>query len=163
MRASVGGSVLEAVEFGHRSVEADLKSLDLAEPAVGADLADAFAEVLDDLDKAGPLAGVQLENGAANAGLSELEGRLDVTDVASNSLALRRRSERNMYRLDPAGDADLSGASSPSPVNTSVAASLAAFVPADPSTAAYVRQWPGVRYRMSGGRSVRCRRHRKVF
>lgn len=74
MRASVGGDVLEALEFGHRGVEADLKSLDLAEPAVGAGLADAFTEVLDDLDEAGLLAGVHLENWAADAGVLVLAG-----------------------------------------------------------------------------------------
>ncbi|MFD5385106.1 hypothetical protein ACFWMG_09105 [Streptomyces sp. NPDC127074] len=35
--------------------EADLESFDFAEPAVAAGFADAFAEVLADLDEAGPL------------------------------------------------------------------------------------------------------------
>ncbi|MCX4851679.1 hypothetical protein [Streptomyces sp. NBC_00893] len=63
---------LEAVELGHRGVEADLESLDLAEPAVGAGLGDALAQVLDDLDETWPLAAIHLENGAADAGFSEL-------------------------------------------------------------------------------------------
>ncbi|MGW8327731.1 hypothetical protein ACWGLE_07525 [Streptomyces sp. NPDC055897] len=37
--------------------------MDLAEPAVGAGLADTFAEVLDDLDEPGSLAWVDLEDG----------------------------------------------------------------------------------------------------
>jgi hypothetical protein len=70
--ASVGGGVLEAVELGHRGVEADLKSLDLAKPAVGAGLPDAFTEVLDDLDETGFLAGVHLQDRAADVPLTEL-------------------------------------------------------------------------------------------
>lgn len=69
--ASVSGGVLEAVELGHRGVEADLETLDFSEPAVAAGLADAVAEVLDDLDDAATLAGVDLEDRAADAGLSE--------------------------------------------------------------------------------------------
>ncbi|MFF9607407.1 hypothetical protein ACF1GY_34855 [Streptomyces sp. NPDC014684] len=60
MGTSVGAAVLKAVELGHRGVETDLESFDLAEPAVSAGFGDALAEVLDDLDEAGPLAGVQL-------------------------------------------------------------------------------------------------------
>ncbi|MEU8436905.1 hypothetical protein AB0F18_29170 [Streptomyces sp. NPDC029216] len=72
MRASVGGDVLEAVELGRRGVEADLESFDLSEPAVTAGLADAVAEVLDDLDEAATLAWIDLEDRAADAGLSGL-------------------------------------------------------------------------------------------
>lgn len=39
---TIGWRSLQAAELGHRSVETDLESLDLAEPAVGAGLADAF-------------------------------------------------------------------------------------------------------------------------
>ncbi|MFJ2561214.1 MULTISPECIES: hypothetical protein [unclassified Streptomyces] len=42
----------EVVELGIGGVKADLESFDLAEPAVTAGLADALAEVLDDLDEA---------------------------------------------------------------------------------------------------------------
>ncbi|MEU1033177.1 hypothetical protein ABZ402_31545 [Streptomyces mirabilis] len=42
-RPTIGRSPFEAVELRHRSVEADLEPLDLTEPAVGADLADAFS------------------------------------------------------------------------------------------------------------------------
>ncbi|MEU6902771.1 hypothetical protein [Streptomyces virginiae] len=69
---AVDGDVLEALELGHRGVEADLESLNLAEPAVGAGIADAFAKILDDLDEAGLLPGVHLEDRAADAGFSEL-------------------------------------------------------------------------------------------
>lgn len=69
LRPTIGRRSLEAVELGHCSVEADLESLDLAEPAVGAGLADAFSEVL---DEAWPLAWVNLEDRAADAGFSEL-------------------------------------------------------------------------------------------
>ncbi|MER5485743.1 hypothetical protein ABT024_21345 [Streptomyces sp. NPDC002812] len=55
VRPSIGRSPIEAVELGHRGVKADVKPFDLAEPAVGAGLADALAEVLDDLQEAGPL------------------------------------------------------------------------------------------------------------
>jgi hypothetical protein len=55
---------LLSVELGHRSVEADLESFNLAEPAVASGLANTFTEVLDDLDQPGPLAGISLEDGA---------------------------------------------------------------------------------------------------
>ncbi|WP_327321051.1 hypothetical protein [Streptomyces sp. NBC_01235] len=74
LRPTIGRSPLEAVELGHRSVKADLEPLDLTEPAVGAGLADAFSEVLDDLDESGPLAWIDLEDGAANAGVFVLAG-----------------------------------------------------------------------------------------
>lgn len=63
LRPTIGRSPLEAVELGHRSIEADLEPLDLPEPAVGAGLADAFSEVLVDLDEAWPLAGIRPEDG----------------------------------------------------------------------------------------------------
>ncbi|MFF5336618.1 hypothetical protein [Streptomyces sp. NPDC013181] len=72
LRASFGRGVLEAVELGRRGIEADLESFDFAEPAVAAGRADAVAEVLDDFDESGSLAWVGLEDGAADAGLSEL-------------------------------------------------------------------------------------------
>lgn len=74
LRPAIGRSPFEAVELGHRGVEADLKFFDLAEPAVGAGLADALAEVLDDLDEAWPLARIHLEDGAADAGVLVLAG-----------------------------------------------------------------------------------------
>ncbi|WP_216827284.1 hypothetical protein [Streptomyces sp. ADI95-16] len=67
LRPAIGRSPFEAVELGHRSVRADLKSFDLAEPAVGAGLADALAEVLDDLQEAGPLARIHLEDRSTDA------------------------------------------------------------------------------------------------
>ncbi|MGX8280231.1 MULTISPECIES: hypothetical protein [unclassified Streptomyces] len=72
---TVGPSPAEAVELGGGGVEADLESFDFSEPAVAAGLADAVAEVLDDLDDAATLAGVDLEDRAADAGLSELVQR----------------------------------------------------------------------------------------
>lgn len=69
---AVDGRVLEAGELGHRGVEAGLESFDFSEPAIATGFTDAFAEVLDDLDEAWSLAGVDLENGAANASLTEL-------------------------------------------------------------------------------------------
>ncbi|MEU2739569.1 hypothetical protein ABZ656_30460 [Streptomyces sp. NPDC007095] len=71
LRPAIGRSPFEAVELGHRGVKADLKSFDLAEPAVGAGLADALAEVLDDLQEAGLLARIHLEDGATDAPLTE--------------------------------------------------------------------------------------------
>ncbi|WP_158813253.1 hypothetical protein [Streptomyces rimosus] len=70
--SAVGWDALEAVELGVGGVEADLESFGFAEPAVGAGLADALAEVLNDLDESGSLAGADLEVGAADAGFSEL-------------------------------------------------------------------------------------------
>lgn len=72
---TVGPSPAEAVELGGGGVEADLESFDFSEPAVAAGLADAVAEVLDDLDDAATLAGVDLEDRAADAGFSELRAR----------------------------------------------------------------------------------------
>ncbi|MCX4633500.1 hypothetical protein [Streptomyces sp. NBC_01443] len=74
VRPSIGRSPFEAVELGHRGVKADLKSFDLAEPAVGAGLAEALAEVLDDLQEAGPLARIHLEDRATDVPLTELAG-----------------------------------------------------------------------------------------
>ncbi|MDT0425649.1 MULTISPECIES: hypothetical protein [Streptomyces] len=74
LRPTISRGPLEAVELGHRGVETDLESFDLAEPAVPAGFGDALAKVLDDLDEAGPLAGVHLENRAANAGVFVLAG-----------------------------------------------------------------------------------------
>ncbi|MDX3802226.1 hypothetical protein [Streptomyces sp. AK04-3B] len=70
-RLTIGRIPLEAVEPGHCSVQADLEPLDLAEPAVGAGLADAFWEILDGLDEAWPLMGIHLEDGAADVPLTE--------------------------------------------------------------------------------------------
>jgi len=47
--------LLEAVERGHRSVEADPESLDLAEPARPLGLGDAVEEVVADVDESCPL------------------------------------------------------------------------------------------------------------
>ncbi|MER5341554.1 hypothetical protein [Streptomyces mirabilis] len=74
LRPTIGRSPFEAVELRHRSVEADLEPRDLTEPAVGADLADAFSEVLDDFDEAWPLIGIHLEGGASDAGVLVLAG-----------------------------------------------------------------------------------------
>ncbi|MFJ9434861.1 hypothetical protein ACIRQY_35205 [Streptomyces sp. NPDC101490] len=60
------------MQLGGGSVEADLEPFDLAEPAIAAGFADAFAEVVDDLDEPFSLARVDLQDGAADAGLSEL-------------------------------------------------------------------------------------------
>ncbi|WP_411138029.1 hypothetical protein [Streptomyces sp. C10] len=68
LRPAIGWGSLEAVELGHSCAEADLESFDLAEPAVGAGLADALAEVVDDLDEPASLAWVDLEeSGCATA------------------------------------------------------------------------------------------------
>ncbi|MFF3787872.1 hypothetical protein [Streptomyces sp. NPDC001933] len=72
MGSAVGRGPAEAVELGGGGVETDLESFDFAEPAIAASFAGAFAEVLDDLDEAAPLAGVDLEDRAADAGFSEL-------------------------------------------------------------------------------------------
>lgn len=72
LRPAIGRSPFEAVELGHRGVKADLKSFDLAEPAVGAGLADALTEVLDGLQEAGPLARIHLEDRATDVPLTEL-------------------------------------------------------------------------------------------
>ncbi|MFD6226024.1 site-specific integrase [Streptomyces sp. NPDC060232] len=96
VRPSIGRSPLEAVELGHRGVKADLKSFDLAEAAVGARLADALAEVLDDLQEAGPLARIHLEDRATDAPLTErtleiaqFSGRME-----SSSTTVTPRDER---------------------------------------------------------------------
>ncbi|MEU2840926.1 hypothetical protein ABZ776_28170 [Streptomyces sp. NPDC007076] len=60
------------MQLGGSGVEADLEPFDLAEPAVAAGFADAFAEVVDDLDEPFSLARVDLQDGAADAGFSEL-------------------------------------------------------------------------------------------
>ncbi|WP_171052870.1 hypothetical protein [Streptomyces marianii] len=99
---TIGWRSLEAVEFGHRSVEADLESLDLAEPAVGAGLADAFSEVLDDLDEAWPLAGIHLEGGAANAGFSEQsvsDSKLSCLGVAMRGIRIQEASPHGQLQL----------------------------------------------------------------
>ncbi|MEV2236219.1 hypothetical protein AB0H69_47810 [Streptomyces phaeochromogenes] len=57
------------MQLGAGGVEADLESFDFTEPAIGADLTDTLAEVLDDLDESGSLAWVDLENGAADTGM----------------------------------------------------------------------------------------------
>lgn len=67
MGPAVGRGALEAVQLGVGGIEADLESFDFTEPAIGAGLTDALAEVLDDLDEPGSLAWVDLEDGAANA------------------------------------------------------------------------------------------------
>ncbi|WP_328733803.1 hypothetical protein [Streptomyces bobili] len=71
-----------------------LESFDFAEPAVVTGFADAFAEVPDDLDEAGSVAGVDLEDRRADAGFSELtrvsrdqvRGRSDLTGRAGMEL-----------------------------------------------------------------------------
>ncbi|MES9592304.1 hypothetical protein ACIQGT_39720 [Streptomyces sp. NPDC093108] len=60
------------MQLGGSGVEADLEPFDLAEPAVAAGFADAFAEVVDDLDELFSLTRVDLQDGAADAGFSEL-------------------------------------------------------------------------------------------
>ncbi|MEW2514842.1 hypothetical protein [Streptomyces sp. NPDC046870] len=65
LRPAIGWRSLEAVELGHRSVETDLESIDLAEPAVGAGLGRALTEVLDDLDEAWPLARISTGSGGS--------------------------------------------------------------------------------------------------
>ncbi|MGW6877125.1 hypothetical protein ACWGHA_32870 [Streptomyces xanthophaeus] len=67
MRLAVGRCPGEAVELGGGGVGADLESFNFSEPTVAAGLADAVAEVLDDLDEAAPLAGIDLEDRAADA------------------------------------------------------------------------------------------------
>ncbi|WP_034089692.1 hypothetical protein [Streptacidiphilus albus] len=87
----VGPGSFEAAEFGERSVHAHLEALDFAEPAVAAGFEDPVAQVLDDLDESGPLARVQLQDGAADAGLSGLRagrvGRSPKFDLQSNEIA----------------------------------------------------------------------------
>lgn len=98
---TVGPSPAEAVEVGGSGVEADLESFDFSEPAVAAGFADAVAEVLDDLDDAATLAGVDLEDRAADAGVFVLaggsvgpsagaEGHLAELEVLLEVLPLRR-------------------------------------------------------------------------
>ncbi|MFI1628114.1 hypothetical protein ACH4YO_28795 [Streptomyces noursei] len=107
------------MQRGVGGIEADLESFDFAEPAVGAGLADALAKVLDDLDESGSLAWVDLEDGAANAGvfvlargpvgapagaqgdLAELEVLLEVAPLllgglwySSTGRSARRRSRK---------------------------------------------------------------------
>jgi hypothetical protein len=72
--SAVGRGPAEAVELGGGGVETDLESFDFAEPAVAASFAGAFAEVLDDLDEAAPLAGDDLEDRAADAGVFVFAG-----------------------------------------------------------------------------------------
>jgi hypothetical protein len=50
-------------------VETDPESFDFAKPAVATCFADTFAEVVDDLDELAALAWVDLEDGAADAGM----------------------------------------------------------------------------------------------
>jgi len=52
MRAVPLRGSLEAIQLDQGSLETDVESFDLAEPAVSAGLGDALAEVLDDLQKA---------------------------------------------------------------------------------------------------------------
>ncbi|MEV6250336.1 hypothetical protein AB0M38_29655 [Streptomyces sp. NPDC051742] len=66
------GALDEAVQLGVGGIEADLESFDVTEPALGAGPTDALAEFLDDLDEPGSLTWVDLEDGAANAGFSDL-------------------------------------------------------------------------------------------
>ncbi|GAA2451474.1 hypothetical protein GCM10010191_81960 [Actinomadura vinacea] len=72
MGAAVGGCAVEVGELGGRGGEADLEAFDLTEPAIGLRFGDAVAEVADDLDEAGLLVRVELEDGAADAPLTEL-------------------------------------------------------------------------------------------
>lgn len=64
---SVGGG-----EFVPRGFQADLKSLDLAEPAVDAGLLDAVTEVADDLFQTSALLWIDAEHRTPHAGFSEL-------------------------------------------------------------------------------------------
>ncbi|MFD3505221.1 hypothetical protein ACFWWT_35800 [Streptomyces sp. NPDC058676] len=66
---AIGGRPVEAVELGGGGIEAALEPFNFAESAIAAGFADAFAEVLHDVDKAAPLAGVDLEDWAADAGV----------------------------------------------------------------------------------------------
>jgi hypothetical protein len=63
-RADAAGPV-EADELGASGVEADLESLDFAQPAVDAGFVDAVGQVANDLDQTVPLVGVHPEHGAA--------------------------------------------------------------------------------------------------
>ncbi len=59
-------------ELGFGSREAHLQSFDFTEPPFPLGLGDPCSEVLDDLDESGPLVRVRPENGASDAGLTEL-------------------------------------------------------------------------------------------
>jgi hypothetical protein len=77
----VADGSLEAGEFLLRRVEADGQALDLAVPSVVLGLVDPWREVTDDLDEAVPLAWVDAQHLAADAGFSELDNlRLVVSD-----------------------------------------------------------------------------------
>jgi hypothetical protein len=55
--------------------KADLQSLDFSEPSVLSGFRDAVGEVADDLDPTRPLAGVEAQDRASDAGFSELARR----------------------------------------------------------------------------------------
>src|SRR6266487_2875355 len=59
-----------ASKLGAGRVEADLESLDFAEPAVGVGFVDAVGQISDDLDKAWPLSWVDPEHGSSGCGLN---------------------------------------------------------------------------------------------
>src|SRR6266550_3796873 len=65
---------VERGELGSGGVEADVKSLDLAEPPVVAGLGDAVCEVADDRDEAWPLLRVDAQHGTADAGVLVFAG-----------------------------------------------------------------------------------------
>ena len=72
---SAGGESVELGEFHGRAGEADLEAFDFAEPVLLLGLGDAVAEVVADLDQAGPLRGIGAKEGAAQVPLTEPAGR----------------------------------------------------------------------------------------
>ncbi|WET76447.1 hypothetical protein P3102_20180 [Amycolatopsis sp. QT-25] len=65
----MGLSPGEAGRLRDGGVETDLQPFDLAEPAVGAGLGDAVAQVLDDLGQALLLAGIDPQDWTTDAGI----------------------------------------------------------------------------------------------
>jgi hypothetical protein len=64
---------IEADQFRRRSLEAHLRALNLAEPAVGLGFLDSVIQVGDDLGKSWSCSRVEPEARAADAGFSELK------------------------------------------------------------------------------------------
>ncbi|MFF2957733.1 hypothetical protein ACFVT1_02170 [Streptomyces sp. NPDC057963] len=106
LRPTIGRRSLEAVGLGHRSVEADLESLDLAEPVVGTGLADTFSEVLGDLDEAWPLAAAWDFRVVSEPALASVRIERIVVGAGTAALGARQRhwvDQRAVAGLDPEG------------------------------------------------------------
>ena len=66
------GDLIDLVEFLAGALEADLQSVDFAEPSLAAGFGDAREQVVADLDEAVPFGRVRSQERAAQTGLTEM-------------------------------------------------------------------------------------------